>query len=119
MSRGGDALDLQGASLVVEELVARGVIRSPVELLRSGSNHVFRAGDVVVRISDPSRDVAGQMLLAEQLAAAGVPVLLPLADLGDAGGARVSLWEYVEPAPDTRVDFAGLGRAVARLHTIP
>ncbi|MHB1445432.1 MAG: phosphotransferase enzyme family protein [Acidimicrobiales bacterium] len=117
MADGDDVLDQRSASWIADDLVSRGIVDGPLHLLRSGSNYVFRAGDMVVRVSNASSDQADQLALIRRLSEAGVPVLEPQADLGLVGGARVTLWEYIEPG--TRVDYAGLGHAIARLHTIP
>jgi Ser/Thr protein kinase RdoA (MazF antagonist) len=93
-------------------------IDEPVKPLRAGANHVFRAGDVVIRVAPESADVASQVALASWLGAEGFPVAAPRAGVELVGGAKVSLWEYV-PADERRpVDFEQLGEVVARLHRL-
>ncbi len=112
-----DVLDQRSANRIAEDLVRRGTVEGPLRLLRSGANYVFRAGDTVLRISDAGSCQAGQLALIRRLSEAGVPVLEPQADLGIVGGARVTLWDYIEPG--TRLDYAELGHGIARLHAIP
>ncbi|WP_270038857.1 phosphotransferase enzyme family protein [Solirubrobacter ginsenosidimutans] len=88
-----------------------------VELLRSGANHVFRAGDAVIRVAAGSADVAGQVRLARRLVAEGFPVPAPLADAETVDGVPVSLWEYVAGAGRT-IDYEQLGAIIARLHAV-
>ncbi len=53
-------------------------IRGSLEPLRAGANHVFRAGEAVIRVAPPSVDVAGQVALARWLIAEGFAVPAPL-----------------------------------------
>jgi Ser/Thr protein kinase RdoA (MazF antagonist) len=92
-------------------------ITAPIELLRSGANHVFRAGEAVLRVAPRSVDDSGQVVLARWLAAEGFPTTVPLADPDVVDGAQVTLWEYV-PADGRPIDFAQLGEVVARLHRV-
>jgi Ser/Thr protein kinase RdoA (MazF antagonist) len=93
-------------------------VSAPVEPLAGGANHVFRAGDVLVRVAPQSADVAGQVALARWLASEGFPVPAPLADPEVLDGAQVSAWEFVSPDPHRPIDFEQLGDVVARLHRI-
>lgn len=92
-------------------------IRAPIELLRSGANYVFRAGEAVLRVAPRSADVSGQVALARWLVAEGFPTAAPLAGPDVVEGVQVSLWEYV-PADGTPIDFAQFGEVVARLHRV-
>jgi Ser/Thr protein kinase RdoA (MazF antagonist) len=93
-------------------------IADAVAPLRRSANHVFRAGDVVIRVAPQSADVAGQVALGRWLAGEGFPVAAPLADAEEIDGAKLSLWEYI-PADDQRpIDFQQLGELVARLHWV-
>ena len=91
-------------------------IRAPLEPLPAGPNHVFRAGEAVIRVAPQSVDVAGQVALARWLIAEGFPVPAPLEDAEVIGGSCVSLWEYVPADTGRPIDFERLGDVVARLH---
>ena len=79
---------------------------------------MFRAGEKVLRLSPPERDVSALIALTTALDREGIPVLRPLEDLGLVDGMRATVWEYVPPE-EAPVDFEALGRAAARLHAIP
>ena len=93
-------------------------IKDPIQPLRTGANHVFRAGDVVVRVAPQSADVSGQVALARWLVSEGFPVAAPLADADVVGGAKLSLWEYIQTDERRPIDFEQLGEVVARLHRV-
>src|SRR4051794_36524081 len=94
-------------------------IKAPIELLRAGANHVFRAGDAVVRVAPSTADVSGQIALARWLSTEGFSVAAPLGDAAVVEGAQVSLWEYVPADVRRPVDYEQLGDVVARLHRVP
>src|SRR3712207_1826358 len=94
-------------------------ITDAVRPLRSGANHVFCAGDVVVRVAPPSADTSGQMALAKWLLAVGLPAAAPLGDAETVDGATVSLWEFIAPEGDGAIDYQQLGEVVGRLHRVP
>ncbi|HEY6888497.1 MAG TPA: hypothetical protein VI300_11975, partial [Solirubrobacter sp.] len=77
------------ATRVAALAAARHGLGDRVELMRSGANHVFRAGDAVIRVASGSADVAGQIRLACRLLAAGFPVPAPLADAALVDGVSV------------------------------
>lgn len=93
-------------------------IKEPPQPLRSGANHVFRAGDVVVRVAPRSADVSSQVALARWLAAEGFRVPAPLADPDMVGDATLSLWEHIDADQRRPIDFEQLGEVVARLHRV-
>jgi Ser/Thr protein kinase RdoA (MazF antagonist) len=93
-------------------------IEDPVRRVRASVNHVFRAGDVVVRVAAASADVTSQVALARWLIAEGFRVPAPLADALVVEGAWVSLWEYVDADRSRPIDYEQLGALVARLHRI-
>ena len=106
------------ATRVADLAAARHGLGGEVELLRSGANHVFRAGDVVIRVAARSADVDGQVRLARRLVAAGFPVASPLGDAETIGGLPVSLWEHVDADADRAIDYVQLGAIIARLHRV-
>jgi Ser/Thr protein kinase RdoA (MazF antagonist) len=93
-------------------------IEASIQPLRSGANHVFRAGDVVVRVAPSWMDVASQVALARWLAADGFPIAAPRSDAVVLENAKVSLWEYVRGDADRPIDFPRLGEVIARLHAV-
>jgi Ser/Thr protein kinase RdoA (MazF antagonist) len=93
-------------------------IKDPIQPLRAGANHVFRAGDVVVRVAPQSADVSSHVALARWLVSEGFPVPAPLADAELVDGAKLSLWEHVDADERRPIDFRQLGEVVARLHRV-
>jgi Ser/Thr protein kinase RdoA (MazF antagonist) len=93
-------------------------IGDPVRPLRSGANHVFQAGDVLIRVAPPKADVSGQVALARWLAAKGFPVAAPLTEPECVGDTQLSLWEYIDDDEQRPIDFQQLGEVVGRLHRI-
>jgi Ser/Thr protein kinase RdoA (MazF antagonist) len=94
-------------------------IKDPIEPLRTSDNHVFRAGDVVIRVAPRSANVSGQVALARWLVSEGFPVAAPLAGPDVVDGAKLSLWEYIHADEHRPTDFEQLGEVVARLHGVP
>jgi Ser/Thr protein kinase RdoA (MazF antagonist) len=105
-------------SRLAAEIARRHGIEEPVRPLRKGGNHVFRAGDVVIRVAPESADVAAQVRLARWLASEGFPVATPTADEEVVEGVQVSLWEYIEADEGRPIDYRRLGELVARLHRV-
>jgi Ser/Thr protein kinase RdoA (MazF antagonist) len=93
-------------------------VQDPVRPLRTGANHVFRAGDVVVRVAPRSVDVSGQVGVARWMVSEGFPVAAPLGEPAVVGAAKLSLWEYVDADDRRPIDFEQLGQIVARLHRV-
>lgn len=93
-------------------------VKDPVQPLRTSANHVFLAGEVVLRVAPPSSDVSSQVALARWLISEGFPVAAPLGDAEVVGGARVSLWEHIRTDASRPIDFQQLGEVVARLHRL-
>lgn len=93
-------------------------VKDPVQPLRSSTNHVFRAGEVVIRVAPPSSHVSSQVALARWLVSEGFPLAAPLRDAEVVGGARVSMWAYIRPDESRPIDFRQLGEVVARLHQL-
>lgn len=119
MPAGRETTETGSPGATARKLARQGRVDEPVELLRSGDNHVFRAGNAILRLSPLSADPSGQMALAARLEEQGVPVQRGLADLGVVDGMRASLWELIDAGPDAAIDYEALGRAVARLHSMP
>src|SRR5689334_10128304 len=99
------------AARVADIVARRHGLSTAVERLRSGANHVFRAGDAVIRVSP--RAVAPIGWLGER----GIPVPAALTPPEEIDGLHVSVWEHV---PDTGrpLDFEQLGAVAARLHRL-
>jgi Ser/Thr protein kinase RdoA (MazF antagonist) len=115
----GDLVTVDGAERIAESVARRLGLPGRPELLRSGRNHVFRAGDTVLRVTAPDVDAVAQVALAHWLSEAGLPVLRPLEDVVVVDGTQVSVWEHVDPSGIRPVDYRQLGAAVARLHRVP
>jgi Ser/Thr protein kinase RdoA (MazF antagonist) len=93
-------------------------IKDPIQLLRRGSNYVFRAGEIVVRVAPRSADVSSQVALARWLIGEGFRVAAPVADPDVIDGAQLSLWEHIDADVGRPIDFEQLGEIVARLHRV-
>ena len=119
MPAGRETTETGSPGATARKLARQGRVDKPVELLRSGDNHVFRAKNAILRLSPLTTDPSGQMALAARLEEQGVPVQRGLADLGVVDGMRASLWELIDAGPDAAIDYEALGRAVARLHSLP
>lgn len=100
------------------DVARRHGIDAPVQSLRAGVNHVFLAGDAVIRIAPRSADVPRQVALARWLRSEGFLVAVPLGDAEIVGDASVSLWERIDAGHDRPIDFEQLGAVVSRLHRI-
>lgn len=110
--RSDDQAAASAATTVARQLGVPGEVR----LLRSGMNHVFVAGELVVRVTPGSVDVASQLALLEWLSAQGLPVLLPVSDVIPVDRFQVTAWEYL---PTRRPpDYRQLGAAIAWLHEL-
>jgi Ser/Thr protein kinase RdoA (MazF antagonist) len=117
-ARDPDRLTDDQATSAAAIALGRHAIDAAIEPLRTSANHVFRAGDVVVRVAPASLDVAAQVALARWLRSAGLPVAEPVADVELVGDARVSLWEHIDADEGRPIDFERLGEIVARLHRV-
>ena len=85
-----DGLTVDEATRLPAVFALRHGIKAPVEPLRAGANHVFRASDVVIRVAPRSADVASQVALARWLVSEDFPVAAPLADAETINGTRLS-----------------------------
>lgn len=100
--------------LVAADCAAGLGLPAPVHL-RSGENHVYRAGGVLLRIGPNPADRT--LLLHRHLASRGVAVTEPVADPLTRDGWHVSLWRWIED--DADFDHRRLGEQVRLLHSIP
>ncbi len=88
------------------------------QALRSGMNALYTCGDVIVRVGHTNAPAEVAVVLAHHLAAAGIPVPVPASDRAVVfGDLSVTVWYRIEPSGD-RVDWAAVGRSVARLHEL-
>jgi Ser/Thr protein kinase RdoA (MazF antagonist) len=118
-SRDRDRLTDEQAARAALATLRRNGIEDPIERLRASANHVFRAGDVVVRVAPRSADVDGQVALARWLRSEGFLVAVPLAEPELVDNAKVTLWEHIRGDADRPIDFEQLGEIVARLPAVP
>jgi Ser/Thr protein kinase RdoA (MazF antagonist) len=109
--------DEQAARVAVVVARRHGIVE-PVRPLRASANHVFRAGEVVVRVAPRSADVVGQVALARWLIAEGFPVAAPLTDPEVLDGVQLSLWQHIDADASRPIDFEQLGELIARLHRV-
>ena len=65
-------------------------------------NAIYRSGDVVLRISEPSAPARASLALAERLLATGLRVTRPVrTDTYGSAGLHATAWEYIEPTSRT------------------
>ncbi len=91
-------------------------------LLRLGMNAIYRAGDVVLRVSSPSAPATSSIALAAVLEAHGLAVPHAVRESSldnerDGGAMSVTAWEYL-PADGRPIDWHGVGEMVRRTHEI-
>ena len=87
-------------------------------LLRSGMNAIYRAGDVVLRVSSPSAPATHSIQLAGVLEAHGLTVPHAVRETAlDSGGMSVTAWEYL-PTDGRPIDWHVVGGMVRRTHEI-
>jgi len=77
---------------------------------------VFRADDLVLRVSQNRGDVATQVGLVSWLSDQGVPALCPIADPFTVDGLTVTIWEFIDGHQE--IDYRQLGGAVSALHRL-
>lgn len=97
--------------------IARERTGRPAQLLRFGSNGLFRIDNAtVLRISPPWRKVERGLKFAYAAAERGLPVLVPMdAAIEERNGLQMTWWPY-EAVIDEPVDYKRLGQVVSRLH---
>ena len=88
------------------------------ETLRVGMNAIFRCGDVVLRVSQPTAPAQVSLDLAQLLAAHGVNVLLPArSEPIVSDGMSVTAWPFVDGSAVVG-DWRGVGEQLALVHRI-
>lgn len=109
--------DLPAAQQVANLAAGHWGLDTPV-LLRSGMNAIYRAGDVVLRVSSPSAPATSSIRLAAMLRARGLAVPNSVEETAlDEGDLSVTAWEYLPP--DGRpIDWHTVGEMVRRTHEI-
>ena len=88
------------------------------ELVRSGMNAIFVAGDAVVRVGEPSAPAATSVSLASALASHGIRVTTPLRqDAITTGPLAATCWEYIE-STGAPIDWYEVGSMIRRVHQL-
>lgn len=90
---------------------------SESHLIRSGVHHVYRVGDLVVRVARSTADVNQHVNVGRFLGENGIAVP-EVIGCGEVTGRPYSVWEYVSTDAQTPVDYKALGVAVRNLHII-
>jgi Ser/Thr protein kinase RdoA (MazF antagonist) len=87
--------------------------------LRTGMNALYTCGDVIVRVGRTNAPAETAVVLAHHLADAGIPVPVPASERAVVvGELSVTAWHRIESS-GAPVDWATVGRSVARLHGFP
>ena len=86
--------------------------------IRSGMNHVYRSGHVLVRVG--ANDPTPQLVLMAYLSERGLDVVSPL-DIAPLqyGEWWITAWPWVDPLAEATIDGERLGRTVRTLHDLP
>jgi aminoglycoside phosphotransferase (APT) family kinase protein len=109
--------DLGVAGRVAAEAAAYWGLGEP-DLLRAGMNAIYRAGDVVLRVSAPSVPAVASIELAEMLLGCGLAVTRPVrSDVVESSGLSATAWEHME-STGAPIDWHAVGRLVRRTHEI-
>ena len=109
--------DLAAARLVASQAATHWGLVEPV-LLRAGMNAIYRSGDVVLRVSEPSAPAVASIELAEILLDRGLAVTRPMrTDVVESKGLSATAWEYV-PKSNSAIDWQSVGKLVRRTHDI-
>ena len=81
-------------------------------------NAIYRSGDVVLRVSEPSAPAVASIELAEMLLDRGLAVTRPMrTDVVESKGLSATAWEYV-PKSNSAIDWQSVGKLVRRTHDI-
>ena len=91
-------------------------------LLRAGMNAIYRAGDVVLRVSSPTASATASIQLAAVLRDRGLVVPRPVRESSldehfDGDDLAVTAWEYL-PADGRPIDWRSVGEMVRRTHEL-
>ena len=87
-------------------------------VLRTGMNAIFAAGDRIVRVGRATAPAARSHELAAALLRRGTPALAPCTGMAaDVDGFAVTVWQRIEPV-ERPVDWEAVGAAVALVHTL-
>lgn len=87
-------------------------------LLRAGMNAIYRSGDVVLRISEPSAPASASLKLAERLLEAGLRVTRPVrSDTFGSMELHATAWEHVESTGEP-IDWRTVGAMVRTVHSL-
>lgn len=116
------------ADAAAQSLLQSGLSTRPLDLVRFGSNAMFRMAesDVLLRVAAPNakrRDVDRTLQLAQELNESGIPVPQPLNLWGDSAicgpvnGSYVTAWHWVE-ADNQPVTAREFGFALRQLHAV-
>jgi aminoglycoside phosphotransferase (APT) family kinase protein len=90
--------------------------RGRLQLIRHGTNVLFRAGGVVLRVSPGQHDAKGQASLTRWLSTRGVPAQRPIAGPFAVDDLVVTGWERLDDGAD--VDYRQVGAAISALHEL-
>jgi hypothetical protein len=109
--------DVAAANNLAVEAAAHWELPEPV-LLRTGMNAIYRSGDVVLQISEPSAPAGASLQLAERLLEAGLRVTRPVrSDTFGRTGLHATAWEYIR-ATGEPIDWQTVGAMVRTVHTL-
>lgn len=109
--------DVGAASDLAVEAALHWELPEPL-LLRSGMNAIYRSGDVVLRVSEPSAPASASLELAERLLEAGLRVTRPVRkDTFGQAGLHATAWEHIE-ATGEPIDWRAVGAMVRTVHTL-
>lgn len=91
-------------------------LEQPV-LISLGGAALWRAGDVALRVERPATNARQLVRLVKLAAAAAVPVAVPLrSEPFEHPQGQVTVWPWIEPAPQRPADLRCLGATLRALH---
>ncbi len=108
--------DIAAAGDLALDAAAHWKLAKPV-LLRVGMNAIYRSGDVVLRISEPSAPASASLELADRLLKAGLRVTRPVrTDTYGSAGLHATAWEHIETTGEP-IDWPTVGAMVRLVHS--